>query len=103
MSAESRSGRCRTPPKKQHGQAKGPRTFNGEVMDKAALADYLGCSKKTADARIARGLVPHHKWGGRIIILRSELIQFMQGLEGISVDEALKNERARRGGDDVLS
>ncbi len=77
-----------------------PRTLNGEVMDKAAVADFLGCSKKTVDARIDRGLLPHHKWGGRIIVLRSELIQFMQMLEGTSVDEAVKNQRARGGGDD---
>jgi len=90
----------KAPPKKRPGQGKGPRTFNGEVMDKAALADFLGCSKKTADARIARGLVPHRKWGGRIIVLRSELIQFIQRLEGTSVAEALRNQRARGGRDD---
>ncbi len=99
MSAKSQSGRCRTPPKKQHRQAKGPRTFNGEVMDKAALADYLGCSKKTVDARIDRGLLPHRKWGGRVVVLRSQLVQFIQRLEGTSVDEALKNEAARRSSD----
>ncbi len=98
MSAKSQSGRCRTPPKKQDGQAKGPRTLNGEVMDKRATADFVGCSIKTVDARIERGLIPHRTWGGRVIVLRSELIQFMQGLEGISVAEALKNERSRRGG-----
>ncbi|MEE8176744.1 MAG: helix-turn-helix domain-containing protein [Acidobacteriota bacterium] len=90
----------KAPPKKRPGQGKGPRTLNGEVMDKAAVADFLGCSKKTVDARIDRGLLPHRKWGGRTIVLRSELIQFMQRLEGTSVDEAVKNQRARGNGGD---
>ena len=88
----------KAPPKKRAGQGKGPRTFNGEVMDKRATANFVGCSIKTVDSHIYRGLIPHRKWGGRIIVLRSELIQFIQRLEGTSVDEALNNQRARGDG-----
>ena len=90
----------KAPPKKRPGQGKGPRTLNGELMAVAAVATFLGCNPKVVRARIGRGLLPHRRWGGRIIVLRSELIQFMQRLEGTSVDEAVKNQRARGNGGD---
>ena len=96
---EEGDGVTKAPPKRP-GQGKGPRTLNGEVMDVAAVATFLGCNQKVVRARIDRGLLPHRKWGGRIIVLRSELIQFMQRLEGTSVDEALRNQRARGNGGD---
>ncbi len=90
----------KAPPKKRPGQGKGPRTLNGEVMDVAAVATFLGCNQKVVRARIGRGLLPHRKWGGRVVVPRSELIRFMQRLEGTSVAEALRNQRARGGRDD---
>ncbi len=54
----------KAPPKKQAGQAKVPRTLNGEVMDVAAVAAFLGCNPKVVRGRIGRGLLPHRKWGG---------------------------------------
>ena len=84
----------RRPPLKKPGQGRGPRALNGELMDVAAVATFLGCNQKVIRARIGRGLLPHRKWGGRVVILRSELIQFMQALDGTPLDQALANERA---------
>ena len=99
-SKEEGNGVREKPPTKKDGQGKGRRTLNGEVMDVAAVATFLGCNPKVVRARIDRGLLPFRRWGARVVVLRSELIQFMQRLEGTSVDEAVKNQRARGNGGD---
>ena len=86
------------PPKKKPGQGLGPRRINGFVLDMSTAAQFAGWSKKAMQARVERGRVPFRKDGGRIIFLRDELEDFLRALPGVSVDEALKNERARRNG-----
>ena len=84
------------PPKKQKGQALGQRKINGQILDVAAVAEWLGVSQDTIRARVARQQIPYRKWAGRIIFRRSEIVQYLEALEGVSVDEALANEKARR-------
>ena len=84
------------PPKKQKGQAIGQRKINGEILDVAAVADWLGVPQGMIRARVARQQIPYRKWGGRILFRRSEVIRYLEALEGVSVEEALANENARR-------
>ena len=84
------------PPKKQKGQALGERKINGEILDVAAVAEWLGVSQDTIRARVARQQIPYRKWGKRIIFRRSEVDEYFKQLEGVSMEEALANERARR-------
>ena len=85
------------PPHKLSGRATGPRTFNGEILDLATAAAFLGLTHKTLRARVARRMVPFRRWGGRICFLRSDLIAFITALDGCQLDEALTNERDRGG------
>ena len=85
------------PPKKQKGQAIGQRKINGEILDVAAVADWLGVPQGMIRARVARQQIPYRKWGGRVIFIRREVTQYLEELDGVSVEEALENERARRG------
>jgi excisionase family DNA binding protein len=72
------------------------RRLQGETLDVRATAAYLGTTEKTVRARIARGTLPHRRFGGRIVVLRAELEGFFSGLPGVSAEEARANIRARR-------
>lgn len=85
------------PPKRKKGQAQGPRTIDGEILDVSGLASFLGTSEKMIRARVDRGLLPFHRWSGRLIFVRSEVMDYMRGLPGCSVEEATENEAMRRG------
>jgi len=92
------SAAMRKPPTKRAGQGLGPRTINGAVMDIANGAAFLGVSKKTMRARVARATVPFRRLGGRIVFLKTELEEFLQALDGVNLKEALSNLRLRAGG-----
>lgn len=86
------------PPRKQKGQAIGPRTLAGEILDVTGAANTYGGSPKMWRGRVARRLVPFRRWGGRVIFLRSELDAFfMQSLKGCLLEEAVVNDEIRRG------
>ena len=85
------------PPVKQKGQAQGQRGINGEILDVAAVAEWLGVSEDMIRARQSRQQIPYRKWGGRIIFLRAEVMRYLEQLDGVSIEEALENEKARRG------
>ena len=85
----------RPPPKKKAGKATGPRRLDGVAMDIATTAATMGESPKATRSQIARGLIPHHRLGGRIIVLREELFAFLRQLPGVSVEDALANVKAR--------
>ena len=87
----------RKPPPKKTGQGKGPRSFRGNLLDVAGLAEEQGMTQKTIRARVDRGLLPYRKWGGRIVFIRSEIEEFFQNLPGRSADEALRNQVERQG------
>jgi hypothetical protein len=75
------------------------RRLQGETLDIRATAAYCGTTEKTIRARISRGLLPHRRFGGRIICLRSELeLFFTNGLPGVTLEQARANQAARSEG-----
>ena len=60
-------------------------------------AQELGITQKALRARVARQTVPFRRWGGRIIFLTPELREYLEKLPGCRIDEALRNNRMRRG------
>ncbi len=67
------------------------------LLDVTAVARLLGCSPKSIRARVARRLIPFRRLGGRIVFLRTELVAFIEGLDGCDPDEAHSNLTQRRG------
>jgi hypothetical protein len=87
----------RRPPKKRDGQATGPRRLNGDLLDVSTVSALLGTSEKCIRSRVARQLIPHRKWSGRVVFLRAEVMAFLTQLDGCSVDQALANVATRSG------
>jgi hypothetical protein len=93
-----------TPPRKRAGGATGARRIDGELLDVAGAAALLGVTEKAIRARVERRLLPFRRWGGgprrggRLIFERAALLEFIAGLPGCSVGEALSN-RAQRAGE----
>lgn len=85
----------RPPPKKQKDVKTGPRRLNGAVLDVDTAATFLGDTPKGTRSKIARGLIPHRRLAGRIILVRSELEQWLGALPGVSASEAIANAKAR--------
>ena len=52
-------------------------------------AELLGCTTKAVRQRIARGELPHRRWGRRILIPAAELEEFLEALPGQSVRQAV--------------
>jgi hypothetical protein len=67
-------------------------------MDVDTAAAFLGDTPKGTRSKIARGLIPHRRLAGRIILVRSELEQWLAALPGISAAEAIANAQAREAG-----
>jgi hypothetical protein len=89
----------RKPPRKLPGQQRGPRTLGSEVLDvRSAAPPYFGTEKR-ARGMVARGLVPYHRMGGRIIFIKAELEEWLRTLPGVTLEEAVENLRMRGGGD----
>lgn len=86
-----------SPPRKRPGHATGPRLLNGSLLDVETGAAFLGDTSKGLRSKIARGLVPHRRLAGRIVLIRAELEQFIGALPGLTLAEALANVRARAG------
>jgi hypothetical protein len=74
---------------------KRPRRLKGAVLDLRATAEELGITEKMATARAARGLIPSRLWGGRRVVLRHELAEFLSRLPGVGLEEALANVQKR--------
>jgi hypothetical protein len=86
----------RQPPKKKQGDGKGIlRTVNGEAMDVRSGSALCGWSEKITRGMIDRRTIPHHKMNGRIIFLRSELLEWLSDLPGVTVEEARANLEQR--------
>jgi hypothetical protein len=91
----------RKPPKKRAGQAKRPRRFDGALWDIATAAQRLGETPKQARSQIARGLLPHRRLGGRVVLIADEVMEFLAKLPGVTVADALKNISVRNGSEGV--
>jgi len=87
-----------TPPRKRAGQPSGARRLAGQMLDVAGAAAMIGCSEKVIRARTARGLLPHRRWGGRVVFLASELTAFLEQLPGVTRSQAIENVLARAHG-----
>jgi hypothetical protein len=87
----------RPPPKKPKDKPTGRRRLNGAVKDVAGVAAFLGESEKAVRSQITRGLLPHRRFGGRIVCLTDELTDYLRRLPGVTLDEALRNVAARTG------
>jgi hypothetical protein len=86
-----------TPPQRKPGWGTGKRRFNGEVLDVAGAAEFLGGTPDFVRSRVSRGLLPHRRWGGRVIFLRSELEKFLiETLPGVSLAQAKQNLESRK-------
>ena len=84
------------PPKKLRGQGLGPRTLNGQALDVRNAALFIGTTEKTVRGMVSRGLIPHRRMGKRIAFIRTELEAWLAALPGVSVEEAMENQGARR-------
>jgi excisionase family DNA binding protein len=76
------------------------RRYTGELLDVAAVSTEKGGSEKAWYAKIARGEVPYIKMGGRVLIRRSSLEEYLAALEVVSVADAVAAtaRRAERDG-----
>ena len=71
------------------------RSFSGDLLDVATAAALLGTTPKGIRARIARRTIPFKRLGGRLVLLRHELENFVETLDGCSVSEARANLESR--------
>jgi excisionase family DNA binding protein len=84
------------PPHKKNGQAVGRRAIHGELLGVREAAQLLGVSEHTVRARIRRNLLPFCRWGSRIVLRRSELLDFLSRLPGVTAEEAMENLEDRQ-------
>jgi hypothetical protein len=87
----------RVPPRKRPGQGIGPRRIDGAALDIRGGSAFCGWSEKKSRGLVSRGLMPHRRLAGRIFFLRSELEAWLKTLNGVTLDEALENLKARTG------
>jgi hypothetical protein len=69
-----------------------------EILDISALSQMHSehgrpRSEKAIRHDIERKLIPFRRKGSRIFFLRSEILEFWRGLDGCSVEEALRRAR----------
>lgn len=55
----------------------------------------LGWTERKIRGRIARRTIPFRKDGKRIVFIREELLQFIRGLNGVTLGEAQRHMKAR--------
>jgi hypothetical protein len=58
------------------------------ISDAATL---FGTTQKAIRARVARRQLPFRRWHGRIMFRRTELLDFLEQLDGVTVAEAIAN------------
>jgi hypothetical protein len=61
-----------------------------EALTVPQAAAIIGKTERATWLDIARGKVPHRRWGRKVIILRSELLEFLKTLPGKSVGEVVE-------------
>jgi hypothetical protein len=76
------------PAKGTHRRAPRP---TGEWTDVTGASTLLGITEKSVRARVARQQLPFRRLGGLIIFNRTELGEFLDKLNGVTVGEALAN------------
>jgi hypothetical protein len=82
--------------KRQLGQGPDLRELAGELLYFRDVAQLDGRSEKSWRCRAAAGLVPYRRLGGRIVFIRSEIMEFLKkDLPGVSVEQARENVARR--------
>ena len=70
----------------------GRKREQSEGLTTPEAAAFIGLTPSAMRHLVERRKIPFRKLGKRILLRRSELLQFIEHLPGISVEEALKNE-----------
>ena len=72
------------------------RVVNGVLLDVRQAAAYLGGNERWLRRLLERGVVPYCRIGRNVFFKRSELEQFVDDLEGISLRQARFNARKEK-------
>ena len=68
-----------------------------KTLTVSEAAEALGITERAAWQRIYRGMLPHRRWGKRVVVLEEELYQFLKNLPGPTIDDVIaKSEAAAR-------
>jgi excisionase family DNA binding protein len=59
-------------------------------------AAILGLTPQAIRQRIARGQLPHRRWGRRVLVPKAELERLLGALPGRSADEAMSAVEERQ-------
>lgn len=54
-------------------------------------AEYLGETEATIRSRISRGTLPYRRLGGRIVLIKAELDNYLASLPGVTPEQAKEN------------
>jgi excisionase family DNA binding protein len=73
------------------------KAYNGMLLDVASVAVLLGTTERAVRARVARRLLPHRRLGSRVLFVKDEIEQFVQGLPGATLQQAQDNLAQRSG------
>jgi len=65
-----------------------------KVFSVAEAAERLGISERATWQKIYRGMLPHRRWGKRVIILENELDEFLKTLPGPVLSDVLARSEA---------
>ena len=74
---------------------KGPRRIDGAALDVTAAGTFLGMTPKTVRRLIERRRIPFRRVGRRVILVRSELDEWLRILPGASLEEALARQEGQ--------
>ena len=97
MNRERAKTTTRRPPPKTAGQAVGARRISGELLlDVAGASALLGMTPKAIRGRVERRLLPYRRLQGRVVFVKAELLEYLEALDGVTVEEAIANVAARR-------
>ncbi len=66
-----------------------------EILTVAQVAEMLGKTEKAVRCRAAEGLLPCRRWGGSLIFLRKEIMEFLEQLPGTNLQAARENAEKR--------
>ena len=69
--------------------------INGALLDVRQAATYLGGNERWLRRLLERGLVPHKRIGRNVFFKRTELEQFVDELEGVSLRQARFNAKKK--------
>ena len=67
--------------------------MNGKLLSVRQTSEILGISEKAVYQRVYRRQIPFRKMGRRVLISQEELVDFLAGLPGVDVKQALDSVR----------